>query len=133
MKLKGEIKKVDDEQRLVFGWFSVCKFADGTTVIDSDNDTIDINELEQAVYDFVLYNREGGEMHAKLGVAKLVESIVFTPEKISALGLPENSLPQGWFGGFKVLNDDVWQRIKSGQYSMFSIGLRAIREAINDE
>ena len=91
---------------------------------------IDAEELEQAAYNFVRFYREGGEMHERGGCAELVESIIFTPEKLKALGLPENSLKTSWWIGFYVTDDEVWQKVKSGEYSMFSIEGKAIREEI---
>ena len=51
---------------------------------DFQGDMIDPETLEKAVYDYVEESRDGGEMHKRLGVATLIESIVFTKEKISA-------------------------------------------------
>lgn len=133
MKLTGKIVKRDDEKFLVFGWFNVSKDKDGNLVVDSQGDSISIEELEQAAYNFVLNSRVGGEMHETFGVARLVESMVFTKDKLKMLGLPEDSLPEGWFGGFKVTDTEVWQKIKNGDYKSFSIGGRAIREAIANE
>lgn len=127
MKLAGKITKRDDEKFLVFGWASMAG------VTDSQGDVISLDTLEKAAYDFVLHSRTGGEMHEVMGVATLVESIVFTPEKLAALGLAEDALPHGWFIGFKVNDTEAWQKIKNGDYSMFSIGGRAIREAVADE
>ena len=127
MKLTGKIAKRDDEKFLVFGYASMAD------VTDSQGDVISIDTLEKAAYDFVLHSRMGGEMHEAMGVATLVESIVFTPEKLAALGLAEDALPHGWFVGFKVNDTEAWQKIKNGDYSMFSIGGRAIREAVSDE
>lgn len=127
LKLNGEIKKIDDDNFLVFGYASVAG------VEDSQGDTISIGELEKAAYNYVLKSRTGGAMHEVIGVADLVESIVFTPEKLEMLGLEKNSLPQGWFVGFKVKDTDTWQKIKRGDYKMFSIGGRALREAKADE
>ena len=127
MKLTGKIAKRDDEKFLVFGYASMAD------VTDSQGDVISIDTLEKAAYDFVLHSRMGGEMHEVMGVATLVESIVFTPEKLAALGLAEDALPHGWFVGFKVNDTEAWQKIKNGDYSMFSIGGRAIREAVSDE
>lgn len=132
MKLTGKIAKADVDEHLVFGWASVTADEDGATIVDSDGDTIQISELERAAYEFVLFSREGGEMHERTGVAALVESMVFTPQKLAALGLPEKSLPSGWWIGMKVFDNDVWQKIKDGTYSMFSIGGRAIREEIKE-
>lgn len=124
IKLEGkfEIKKSSEEKRLAFGWASVAN------IVDLQNDVIDAEELEQAAYNFVRFYREGGEMHERGGCAELVESIVFTPEKLKALGLPENSLKTSWWIGFYVTDDEVWQKVKSGDYSMFSIEGKAIRE-----
>ena len=58
----------------------------------------------------------------------MIESIVFTKEKTQALGLPENSLPCGWWVGFQITDDNTWEKIKSGQYNMFSIEGTAQRE-----
>lgn len=127
MKLTGKIAKRDDEKFLVFGYASMAD------VTDSQGDVISIDTLEKAAYDFVLHSRTGGEMHEVMGVATLVESIVFTPEKLAALGLAEDALPHGWFVGFKVHDTEAWQKIKNGDYSMFSIGGRAIREAVSNE
>ena len=125
MKITAKIAKADEH--LIFGWASVAADADGIPVVDSQGDVIPIDELEQAAYRFVEFSGTGGEMHSKLGVAKLVESAVFTPEKIAALGL-STEIPLGWWVGFRVTDEEVWQKIKSGVYSMFSIGGRATRE-----
>lgn len=126
VKLEGkfEIQKSSEEKRLAFGWASVAN------IVDSQGDVIDAEELEQAAYNFVRFYREGGEMHERGGCAELVESIVFTPEKLKALGLNENALPPCWWIGFYVTDEAVWQKVKSGEYSMFSIEGKAIREEI---
>lgn len=127
-----EIAKTADDQRLVFGWLSVSQDEDGNTVIDSQGDMIEPEELEKAAYDYVLYARAAGEMHERIeGVGRLVESIVFTKEKQEALGIPPGLLPVGWWVGFKVDDPDVWQKIKSGEYRAFSIGGTGFREEVS--
>lgn len=133
MKIIGKIQKADDDQRLVFGWASVAADRDGVPVVDSQGDLISIAELERGAYNFVEFYREGGEMHERTGVARLVESVVFTPEKFAAMGISAGTLPYGWWLGMRVTDDDVWQKIKSGRYTMFSIGGHATREVINNE
>ena len=132
MKITGEIKKFDTSRRLVFGWASVSVDADGNAVVDSDGDVVPIAELELAAYDFVQFSGEGRAMHEGNTVARLVESMVFTPDKIAALGI-EGQVPLGWWVGFKVFDDGVWARVKNGELSMFSIGGRAKREAVSNE
>lgn len=130
MKITGEIKKSDDEQRLIFGWASVAADENGNAIIDSQGDVIPIEELERAAYEFVEFSRKGGEMHQIMGVARLVESIIFTPQKLELLGI--SGVPFGWWVGFRVTDETVWQKIKSGEYSMFSIGGDALRSEVND-
>lgn len=105
----------------------ISKTADGETLVDWSEDIIDPATLENAAYQFVELYREGGEMHERGGCAVLVESVVFTPEKCAALGIPEGTLPVGWFIGFRVTDDDVWGKVKSGEYPMFSIEGTATR------
>lgn len=121
--LKGRfnIHKSDDDQMLAFGWASVSMRAGDEIIEDWQEDIIDPDELEAAAYDFVELYREGGEMHERGGVATLIESVVFTKEKQQALGIPEGVLPVGWWLGFKVTDKEVWEKIKDGTYSMFSI------------
>ena len=125
------IAKTDDEQRIAFGWASVAITKDGEVVVDRQQDVIDsLHELEVAVYDYVENSRDAGEMHVRKGIGSLVESIVFTPEKIEALGLPADSLPQGWWTGYRINDDGVWQGVKDGTYAMLSVHGLAKREVI---
>ena len=115
------VMKSDDEKRLVFGWANVAARADGDQVIDLQQDAIDPEELEKAAYEYVAEFGTAGEMHQRGGVGRLVESCMFTKEKARALGIPEESLPEGWWVGFRITDEEVWEKIKSGAYSMFSI------------
>ena len=127
-----KITKSDDDKRLAFGWANVSINVAGEQLIDYHEDMIDIDELEQAAYKFVEFYREGGEMHERGECAVLVESIVFTKEKQEALGIPEGTVPEGWWIGFHVTDDDVWEKVKDGTYPMFSIEGTAIRETIEE-
>lgn len=121
--LKGRFKilKSDEDRMLAFGWASVSIRADGELIEDWQEDIVEPDELENAAYDFVRLYREGGEMHERGGAAVLVESIVFTREKMQAIGIPADTIPVGWWVGFKVLDEDVWEKVKDGTYPMFSI------------
>lgn len=121
IKGKIEITKADDDKRLAFGWASVAVRSNGEVIEDYQEDIVEPEELENAAYNFVEFYREGGEMHERGGVAVLIESVVFTDEKMDAIGIPAGTLPTGWWIGFKVLDDDVWKKVKEGTYPMFSI------------
>lgn len=73
------------------------------------------------------------EMHERGGAAVLVESVVFTEEKMQAMGIPAGTLPIGWWIGFKVTDEDVWEKVKDGTYPMFSIEGEAERVEVEDE
>ena len=123
------IAKIDEDQRLVFGWASVSIKVDGEQLEDRQKDLIDPEDLETAAYEYVLHFRDTGELHnpnlRKKG--KLVESCVFTAEKQKAMGIPEGILPIGWWIGFKIEDDEAWEKVKNGTYKMFSIEGKANR------
>ena len=127
------IMKSDDEKRLVFGWANIAVRVGGEIIQDFQDDVIDIEELEQAAYNFTAEFGTAGEMHRRGGIGRLVESIVFTKEKAAALGIPPNILPEGWWVGFRIDDDEVWEKIKNGTYSMFSIEGTAERVPIQSE
>lgn len=129
LKSKFKIHKSDDDKKLAFGWANVSLTESGEQIEDWQQDMIDPEVLEHAAYQFVELYREGGEMHERGGAAVLIESMIFTKEKMKTLGIPEGTLPVGWWIGFKVLDDSVWEKVKDGTYSMFSIEGEAERVA----
>ena len=114
------VAKMDPDRNLVFGWASVAATVDGQTLIDKQGDIIPPAELEAAAYDYVLEFREADEMHSRVTKGHLVESLVTTPEKLTAMGLPAGSLPVGWWVGFKM-DPASFAAVKAGKYPMFSI------------
>ena len=126
------IFKTDDDKRLVFGWASIAITVDGEQLEDRQKDMIDPEDLEEAAYEYVLNFRDTGEEHISTmrKKGKLVESCVFTVEKQRAMGIPEGTLPVGWWIGFHISDDDAWERVKNGTYKMFSIEGRAVREPV---
>lgn len=127
------IMKSDDEKMQAFGWANVSIRTNGEQIVDWQEDIVDPDELENAAYNFVELYRDGGEMHERGGVAVLIESVVFTEEKMAAIGIPAGTLPVGWWIGFKVLDEDVWEKVKDGTYSMFSIEGEAERVEVDDK
>lgn len=124
------IAKVDEFKQLVFGWASVAIRKDGEVVIDSQQDVIEPEELEMAAYAFNLQFRKTGEMHQGEAKGELVESFVVTPEKLEKMGLPKDALPVGWWVGFHIPDEEVFKKVVTGKYSMFSIQGRAVREEV---
>lgn len=128
------IAKMDDDKRLAFGWANITLSEDGEELVDWQMDMIDPEDLENAAYNYVIFYRGGGEMHKEeiKDRAILVESMVFTPEKCKALGIPDGTLPTGWWIGFYVKDDDLWEKVRDGTYSMFSIQGEAHRVEVKD-
>lgn len=102
----------------------------GEQIVDWQQDCIDPADLEKAAYEYVADFGTAGEMHQRGGVGHIVESVVFTKEKAQALGIPPDALPEGWWVGFRITDEDVWAKIKNGEYSMFSIEGSAVREPV---
>lgn len=121
----GEISKVDDEKRQVFGWCSLTE-VDGEPVVDRQGDYIPLHEVEKSAYNYVVHSRKGGDMHKRDGesplhTSDLIESFVVTPEKLEKLGLEPDAVPHGWWVGFKINDDNQWEDVKKGDRSYFSI------------
>ena len=127
MELRGNFSKLDEDRRRAFGWASVVQApGEGAELEDLDPES-----LEQAVYKYVLDSRDADEMHKRSGVGRLVESMLFTPEKLERMGLDPAAVPVGWWVGFRVDDEDVWKLVKDGTYSMFSIKGTGVREELN--
>ncbi len=115
------VLKSDDDKRQIFGWASVAVRASGEVLEDLEGDIIEIDELENAVYEYVLNFRTAGEMHERGGVGTLIESVVFTKEKMRAMGIPEGLVGEAWWVGYQITDDEVWKKIKAGTYRSLSI------------
>ena len=125
--IEGKILKVDDEQRMVFGWASVIT-EDGEPVIDRQGDMIEADTLVKAVNEFMEHVRVGKAMHTGEQVGVVVHSLPITKEIGEALGIHSNR--EGWVVAYKVFDDSVWERVKSGELAAFSIGGRAQKQEI---
>jgi hypothetical protein len=131
--VRGEISKMNEEKKQVFGWASVIEM-NGEPVIDLQGDVMTIDTIEKAAYDYVHKSRKGGIQHQRNGaeplhVSDMIESFVLTPEKKEQMGLPETT-PTGWWVGFQVNDDDTWQAYKDGKLKEFSIHGSGTRKSL---
>jgi hypothetical protein len=129
----GEFSKMDDDKRQVFGWASVVE-VDGRPVVDRQGDWITPDEIEKAAYEYVVKSRVGGHQHKRTDngafhASDMIESIVFTPEKIAKMGLPDD-FPVGWWVGYKVHDDETWTKVKKGDITGFSIHGKGKRQSV---
>jgi hypothetical protein len=125
LAVQGEISKLDEDRKQCFGWCSVVR-VDGRDVVDKQNDLIDVGDLEASAYDYVLNSRAGGDMHGRADdgavdqKATLIESMVFTPDKIAKMGLPDD-FRHAWWIGLQVHDPDLWSEVRQGHKTKFSI------------
>jgi hypothetical protein len=124
--LPFKILKSDGEKQHIYGWASVV-YKDGKVVVDKQGDIIPIEELENAVVDYMLTSRVGRDMHKGDAKSRLIFSAINTPELQHAF--PEmfkQSDTIGWVAGFKIDDPELWDMIKSGERPEFSIGGAAV-------
>lgn len=122
-----KMTKAVDEKRQVFGFFSIVE-VNGLPLADLQGDVISVEDIEKAAYKYVKFSRMGDDRHDERCKATLIESMVFTKEKQQALGIDLGCV--GWWGGFEVHDEKLWQSFKAGQYEGFSIGGRGSREEL---
>lgn len=125
------IAKIDDERQVAFGWAYQYEKGDGERIVDHSGEFIKGDDLEDAAYVFNLNFREGDEVHTEDVKAHLIESVVFTPEKLEALGLAKDALPHGWWTGWYIPDAKVFGKVKDGTYAMLSIGGWADKELVD--
>jgi hypothetical protein len=123
--VEGQILKADEEQRMVYGWASVVT-EKGEPVVDRQGDVIEPDTLVKAVNGFMEHVRVGKEMHKGDQIGAVIHSMPITKEIGESLGIQSDR--EGWIVAFKVYNDDVWAKVKSGELAAFSIGGKAIKE-----
>ena len=134
------ITKIDPEQQKIFGWASVS-MRGGKVLVDKQDDMILPDDLEKAAHDYALHWRTQGDMHKTgpdgqpISHGRLIESIVFTPDKMAKAGLsaidPKTGEQLfGWFVAFKVDDPQLWEAHKAGKRPEFSIGGRGRRVPI---
>jgi phage head maturation protease len=123
--IEGQILKADEEQRMVWGWASVVT-EKGEPVVDRQGDVIEPETLVKAVNKFMEHVRVGKQMHDGGQIGVVVHSMPITKEIGDSLGIQSDR--EGWIVAFKVYDDDVWAKVKSGELAAFSIGGRAVKE-----
>lgn len=125
------VAKIVEDEQLVFGWASVSMTKDDLLIVDSHGDVIEPEELERAAYDFMLTSRQSGERHEGESVADVVESVFIDAKKAQAMGI--EAPHTGWWIGVKIDDPEVFARVKSGEYEMFSVEGTAVVEDVEYE
>lgn len=121
-----KFKVQDEEQRVVTGPIMVANLPIYRWNEDMGDHYVVFRPktIEEAVLKF-FKNRKSDQaniMHdgIKAEGVYLFESFLIDDRKPTPVGF--DKLPNGsWYGSFKVENDEVWERVKSGEFQGFSI------------
>jgi hypothetical protein len=134
---QGEVTKADSGNQIIGGWFSVFKI-DGETVLDCDNEEIDITSYAEAYIDFSKNYRDANFDHEDAVKGTLIDNILIdTPEMAKMLvseitGMHPDDIPVkklGHFGSFQITDPADYEEACKGKL-MFSIEGSCEREEV---
>lgn len=99
MKFYAEINKIDEDQRLVYGYAS-------TEALDFQGERVSKSAIQEALPDYLKFSNIR-EMH-----------------QASAVGVAEEATidEKGLYLVAKIVDDNAWKKVKEGVYKGFSIG-----------
>ena len=107
------ILKSDDEARIVYG---VVLEPD---TVDLQGDVLTLDTIENAAHKYLITHRTVGDSHSRAAGAEVVESYLAPAD----LELGGQIISRGtWIMGVHVTDDNLWEAVKSGDYTGFSIG-----------
>jgi len=113
------ILKADEEKRLVFGVISE------PDTVDLQGDALSREEIARMARNFEQYVREFRDRHTRRKVrTEIIRSWVNDHDFTYAGQLIKAG---SWLMCVRVLDDEIWGKIKSGIYRAFSIGGRGVR------
>jgi len=130
--------KADPIRGLVTGWAAISTDDTWTPVVDHDGEVLPIYELEKAAHAaFTEASGSGkaGDMHARQGVADVVESFVLDKAKRVALGFgdPQPGHPaEGWIVTLKLRDPRLIEDVAAGRKLELSIKGRGRRIGFAD-
>ena len=94
---------------------------------DAHGDIVTADEIEQTAHRWMRESRVIGQDHVERAGAEVVESFI-SPQDITLGG---QLVKRGsWMLAVKVHDRDLWQGVKSGEYTGFSIGAYARRKEV---
>ena len=120
--VQAQVLKMDDEQRIVYGWAYVST-EDGKLLVDTQGDSIEPIEMEKMATEFMANSRNAKVMHKGEVVGQFVHSLPLTNELMKAFDIYSDR--EGWIVGMRPSTEELWKAYKSGEYAGFSIGGKA--------
>jgi hypothetical protein len=128
----------DDSNHFLFGWAYVAKKLNGEQVIDHSEEFVkeeNFVDLELATYLFNIAYRQSDIRHSCIAKGYLIDSMVFTREKVEAMrksGKLDGDIALGVWMGFWFPEDEDWNTIKEMKAPMFSLYGKAIKELVEE-
>jgi phage head maturation protease len=98
MRIYAPLQKIDEEQRMVYGYAS-------TEALDSQGEIIKRDAIEAALPGFMRFGNIR-EMHQPSAVGKAKDAMIDD---------------KGLYLAAKIIDDDAWAKVKAGVYSGFSV------------
>jgi hypothetical protein len=120
-QIRAAIVKADEEKRLVFGVVSE------PDTVDAQRDVLSREEIARMAHNFETYVREFRDRHTRRKVKVEIKRSWITEKDFRFNG--ELVKAGSWLICVKVLDDEIWGKIKAGIYRAFSIGGRGVRIA----
>ena len=111
--------KFDEEQHLVYGVVLVPE------QVDKQDDIVDAGEIREAAHNFMLASQRLKVMHSELKKIRPVESFIAPCDMTFDGGFVVSK--GSWVLVSKVLDEEVWEKIKFGTLTGYSIGGKALR------
>ena len=118
-----QVLKADDTKKIIYG--IVLK----PDIADAHGDIMEAVEVEKSAHNYLMFYRNAGVDHSDQAEAKIVESYIAP----SDLVLQGRAVAKGsWVVAMKVFDENLWLRVKQGDYNAFSAGGYAKRENKNN-
>lgn len=117
--IERSIFKADDDKKLVYG----VVLEPGE--IDAQGDMCDECSIEKAAHEYLMRSRVVGKQHETKAQAGVVESYIAPKDD------PEMNIKKGsWIMVVKVHDQKLWEAVKNGEFTGFSIGGKGIRTPV---
>ncbi len=115
------IKKIDEDQRLVYGIVSAVD------EFDAHGDIMSADTIEKAAHHFLEHSRVVGIAHKDVAKAVVVESYI-APVEFEMGG--EVVKKGDWVLGCRVDDPEHWRMVKSGRFNSYSVGGWALKKPL---
>lgn len=117
------IVKADAAKKLVYGVVLAPH------EIDTQNDYMEPDEIERAAHKYMTSSRVVGSEHGGAIEATPVESFIAPVDMKLEGPHGEQQVTRGsWVLGVKIHDDDIWDKVQSGEYTGFSVGGFGLRD-----